>query len=186
MPWVRGWPLSCYTVLIALYTPRTCMYTYLSQGRREVARDPKKNFPRGPYDVIIVKQGSGVLQYIDFIAYYPTLTQLGFIFSVKQSWIKNIYLTSSLWGPLLIWGPRAKCPLCLPPPPAIGTLPSVTMASEGGHFVKYCVRVRVWPYSSPTKLDFGVNVGIARKGGVLKKLGEAQRYGRNSCWNIRV
>jgi hypothetical protein len=60
------------------------------QGHRDVVRGrgPRAKLYKGAHD--FCKTG-GVMFYntLHFIAYYPALMQLGFIFSVKQSCIKK-------------------------------------------------------------------------------------------------
>ena len=54
-------------------------------------RGTGQNFPTGPYVIIIKQEKQCFTIYIlHFIAYYPALTQLGFILLVKQSCIKKI------------------------------------------------------------------------------------------------
>jgi hypothetical protein len=66
-----------------------CIITPLEGLPRGCAEAQGKSLQGGPYDIIIVKGEKQCYILHLFITYYPTLTQLGSIFSVKQSCTKK-------------------------------------------------------------------------------------------------
>jgi hypothetical protein len=70
-------------VSIKSYLNYTIQYTeIIKAGPPRLA--PGQNFPGGPYEVIIVKREKRFSNILHFIAYYPSLTQLGFIFLLSN------------------------------------------------------------------------------------------------------